>query len=179
MSKKTATTNPWFLCGEDFPDEFIDKFAETLCPPLMVSDFDLKHFSRQVLGSHSLNLMAKNRVFESLPTLSRFQCDELQKVFADETHAFQKLGHEYQMVMRLSAATIIGACALSAYRGAGFADAKQETAMIKAMGKKKRALNPKTRSFLYMALQTPVIKYVYGKPSQRKAPAPINSPFEI
>lgn len=179
MSKKSAT-KPWFLCGEDFPDEFIDKFTETLCPPLLVSDFDLKHFSRQVLGSHSLDLIVKNRIFETLPTLSCFQCDQLQEVFADETHEFQKLGHEYQIVMMLSVATIIGACALLAFRGAGFADAKQESAMIKAMGKKKRATNPKTRSFLNRpALQIPVIEYVYGKPSPRKAPALINSPFEI
>ena len=180
MSKQTATSRPWFLCGEDLPDAFIDEFTETLCPPAMVLNFDIKHFSRQVLGSHSLDLIAKNRVFESLPTLSCFQCDELQKVFEDETQEFQKLSHEYLIVMKLSAAAIIGAFALAAYRGAGYANAKQESAMIKAMGRKKWASNQHTRTFLRnAALQIPVIEYIYGKPSQRKTPAPIHSPFEI
>lgn len=165
---------PWFLCGADFPDPFIDDFVErAVIPPVFASDFDTKKFSRMVLGALSLNLLQKNRIFDSLPTLSLFQCDELENVFTEETTQFARLPDEYPIVLRLSAATVIGACALALHRGAGIDDAAEETAMIQAMGKAKRKSSKRLASFLKtMPLHQPVVDYVYGETQIHPSGAP-------
>lgn len=170
MSRK----KPWFLSGDDFPDAFIDDFVEkTLIPPLFVSDFDMKKFSRQVLGALSLSLEEKTRVLDALPTLSCFQCDELEKTFVDEAVQFSNLPNEYPIILRLSAATIIGACALALHRGAGIADAAEETAMIQAMGSAKRKSSRRLQGFLKsMPEHQAVVEYVYGETQLRHADIP-------
>lgn len=160
---------PWFICGDDFPDAFIDNFVESaVIPPVFVSDFDMHKFCRMVLGTMSLSLVEKNRIFESLPTLSLFQCDELEKVFSDETATFANLPDEYPIVLRLSAAAVIGACALALHRGAGIADAAEETAMIQAMGGAKRKSSKRLQGFLKtMPRHQPVVDYVYSETQLR------------
>lgn len=165
---------PWFLLGEDLPDPFIDDFVEkAVIPPVFINDFDTKKFSRMVLGALSLSLEEKNRIFDSLPTLSLFQCDELEKVFNDETTSFTNLPDEYSIVLRLSAATVIGACALALHRGAGIADAAEETAMIQAMGSAKRKASKRLQGFLKsMPRHQPIVDYVYGETQLRHSGAP-------
>lgn len=165
---------PWFLCGADFPDPFIDDFVEeAVIPPVFISDFDTKKFSRMVLGALSLSLEEKNRIFDSLPTLSLFQCDELEKVFTDETTSFTNLPDEYPIVLRLSAATVIGACALALHRGAGIANTAEETAMIQAMGSAKRKSSKRLQGFLKaMPRHQAVVDYVYGETQLRHSAAP-------
>ena len=170
MSRK----KPWFLCGDDFPDAFIDNFVEkAVCPPLLVSDFDMKKFSRMVLGTLSLGLEEKTRVLDALPTLSCFQCDELEKTFVDETLQFSNLPDEYPIILRLSAATIIGACALALHRGAGIDDAAEETSMIQAMGNAKRKSSRRLQGFLKsMPRRQAIVDYVYGEAQLRHADIP-------
>lgn len=165
---------PWYLCGADFPDLFIDDFVEkAVIPPVFINDFDTKKFSRMVLGALSLSLEEKNRIFDSLPTLSLFQCDELEKVFSDETTSFVNLHDEYPIVLRLSAATVIGACALALHRGAGIADAAEETAMIQGMGSAKRKSSKRLQGVLKaMPWQQVAVDYVYGGAQLRHSGEP-------
>ncbi len=165
---------PWYLCGADFPDVFIDDFVEkAVIPPVFIHHFDTNKFSRMVLGALSLSLEEKNRIFDSLPTLSLFQCDELEKVFSEETAQFANLPDEYPIVLRLSAATVIGACALALHRGAGIADASEETAMIQSMGRAKRKSSKRLQGFLKsMPRHQPVVDYVYGETRLRHSGAP-------
>lgn len=167
-----SKSNPWFLTGDDFPDDFIDDFIEkgAIVPPPFVSNFDLKKFCRQVLGTMSLNLKEKNHIFDSLPTLTAFQCDALEDTFSDETVEFCKLGDEYPIVLQLSAATIIAACALTVHRGAGISDAAEETAMIRQMGLTKRKSSRRIQQFLKrMPWPQPIVAYVYGETPRQQA----------
>ncbi|MER2538266.1 MAG: hypothetical protein ABTQ26_03385 [Azonexus sp.] len=170
MSRK----KPWFLCGDDFPDAFIDDFVEkAMIPPIFVGDFDMKKFSRQVLGALSLSLEEKTRVLDALPTLSCFQCDELEKTFIEEAEQFNNLPDEFAIILRLSAATIIGACALALHRGAGIPDAAEETAMIQSMGRAKRKSSRRLQGFLKsMPKHQDVVEYVYGKTQLRHPEVP-------
>lgn len=165
---------PWYLSGVDFPAAFIDDFVEkAVIPPVFVSEFDTNRFSRMVLGALSLSLEEKNRIFDSLPTLSLFQCEALEEVFTDETAQFINLPEEFPIVIRLSAASVIGACALALHRGAGIADAAEETAMIQAMGLAKRKSSKRLQGFLKtMPRHQPVVDYVYGETRLRHSSAP-------
>lgn len=71
-----------------------------------MATIDLSAFVRQLCASLSLNLADKMRVLDALPTLSKFQCDELQKVWQDEHASFQKL-------LRQEWPIIAGLCARS------------------------------------------------------------------
>lgn len=152
--------NTWFLNGGDFPEEFINGVVDTLCPPLFVDDFNLSHFARLVLGSASLSLIDKNITFENLPNLSRFQLDELVRVFNDEIEAFDSLD-EYSTIANLTTAGIFSAFCLAAIRDAGYNDTEQELIVIRAMTAKKLANNPDTRKLLLPIADKPLIKFFY------------------
>lgn len=57
--------------------------------PLTV--FDEVNFIDLLEHSLSLNVFEKKRVIDSIPNLSQFQIDELEKVFVDEREEFKKL----------------------------------------------------------------------------------------
>ena len=57
--------------------------------PLTV--FDEVDFIDLLEHSLSLNVFEKKRVIDSIPNLSQFQIDELEKVFVDEREEFKKL----------------------------------------------------------------------------------------
>ena len=53
--------------------------------------FDEVNFIDLLEHSLSLNVFEKKRVIDSIPNLSQFQIDELEKVFVDEREEFKKL----------------------------------------------------------------------------------------
>ncbi|MCK9272581.1 hypothetical protein M0P65_03470 [Candidatus Gracilibacteria bacterium] len=56
-----------------------------------LTDFDEVNFIDLLEHSLSLNVFEKKRVIDSIPNLSQFQIDELEKVFVDEREEFKKL----------------------------------------------------------------------------------------
>ncbi len=123
------------LTGWDYPQVLIDRFAATLFPPVMAT-VDMPQFTRMLLGSYSLAFDGKERVIDALPTLSQFQCDELQKVWADEAKEFHCLTKtEWHIVSALGAKAWTEACLLATERGAGYTAAEEKqalTAMLQA-----------------------------------------------
>ena len=162
MSAATMIPNTWFLNGGDFPEALVEGIVKTLCPPPHLCDLELSRFVRLVLASMSLSLLNKNRILESLPTLTAFQIHELRKVFVDETLEFSKLKEDKQIAC-LSAAAIFGAFCLATYRGAEQGDAQQVASLLRKMLTSKLAASPATRQHLqFSASVPPLVAYVYG-----------------
>lgn len=167
MAAATDFPRTWFLNGGDFPDEFIDGMVKTLNPPF--DDFDIRFFTRLVLGSLSLALIDKNRIFESLPTLSHWQLNELNEVFIDELDKFKKLTDDFRVTAQLSAACVLGAFCLAIHRGAGYPDREREGQAIFAMAKRKLASNQGTLKKLEPSAGMPLVAFVYGDFSSVKS----------
>lgn len=60
-----------------------------------VSNEEAREFELLLRDSLSLNYEEKLRVIKAMPTLSRFQIDELKKVFLEEQERFEMLGQEH------------------------------------------------------------------------------------
>lgn len=66
-----------------------------LFPSIGLNSIQKKQFEELLSYSLSLNYEEKIRVIDALPTLSRFQVDELMKVWMDEGKKFEELGEEH------------------------------------------------------------------------------------
>jgi len=64
-------------------------------PAIGLTDHEKKQFEELLSYSLSLNYEEKIRVIDALPTLSRFQVDELMKVWMEEGKKFGELGEKY------------------------------------------------------------------------------------
>src|SRR3989339_285374 len=80
--------------------ELADKlFAEN--PPKIIilehpnTTFDEKKFLRCLAGSISLLWQEKAKIIESVPKLSQYQIDELQRILNEETDKFKELSKEH------------------------------------------------------------------------------------
>ena len=122
---KTKTDNP-LLSGADFPADLSDPLVARLNPPVLAK-FALEPLVRAVLGSYSLSLLEKQRIFESIPTLSMFQHDALMEVFREETEEFVRLmATEARSVLHLAALAWVRANLLAGYYGVGYATRQEE-----------------------------------------------------
>lgn len=150
------------LTGFDYPEPLIARFAATLFPPFMAT-VDMQQFTRMLLGSCSLSMDEKNRIIDALPTLSQYQCDALQEVWADEAKEFQRLVKtEWHIVSALGAKAWTEACLLATERGAGY-NAAEEKQALTAMLQAKYNTPPK-RAWLQKAVAEnhPLNESVYG-----------------
>lgn len=185
-NNSSSDQEPVFLTGDDLPDPLITGVLDTICLPddpyLAVEIPDL---IRGTLGSLSLSLAQKTRVFNEIPTLSRFQVEALQDVFADEQKEFVNLfrqENEQDTILTLSAKSIIRAFSLAILRGQGYPDPKEETRVIGEMSVDKAARVPGLTDFLQKYDQTRsgnwdvAVRFVYGSAylpalSEERSPA--------
>lgn len=129
---KTKADNP-LLSGADFPADLIDPLVARLGPPVLAK-FALEPFVRAVLGSYSLSLLEKQRVFESIPTLSMFQHDALMEVFTEETKEFVRLlATEAGSLLDLAAYAWIETNVLAGYYGVGYGTRQEEEDALTAL----------------------------------------------
>lgn len=136
-----------FLNADDLPDELIFGVFDTLClpdDPFVV--LEVPRLVRLTLGSLSLNIIEKNRVFEQMPHLSFFQVTELLKVFEDERKEYLTLfPTERREILLLSAKSVICAFSLAICRGSGYPDPVEEETIIRQMAIDKATRVPELR----------------------------------
>ncbi|MDP2106122.1 MAG: hypothetical protein Q8J76_09030 [Desulfobulbaceae bacterium] len=139
-----------FLNADDLPDGLISGVIETLClPDDPLVELEVPNLVRLTLGSLSLCIVEKNRVFEQMPDLSFFQVNELLKVFEAERKEYLALfPTERRRILLLSAISVIGAFSLAICRGRGYPDPKEEENMVRQMSVDKAARVPELRSCL-------------------------------
>lgn len=163
MNHSDASHCP-LLTGADFPPTLIEPLVARLNPPLL-AEFELEPFVRLVLGSYSLSMVDKWRVFQAIPTLSEFQHSELCQVFADEIQEFIALiANEGRAVMHLTAKTWIQASVLANYYGVGFSSQEKEFAALRPLlaHKYNTAMRRAWIEDVPMAEWTPLMRYVFG-----------------
>lgn len=149
-NKIVNNQEPPFLNADDLPEELISGVLDTLClPDDPMAVLEVPDLVRFTLGSLSLNIVEKNRVFEQMPDLSWFQLNELRKVFVEERKEYLELfAKERHEILLLSAKSVIGAFSLAVCRGRGYPDSKEEEEMIRQMSVAKAARLPELRSCL-------------------------------
>jgi hypothetical protein len=131
-SDTSSNFNP-ILSGSDYPETLINGLAKVIDPP-MFARIDIPAFIRSFVGSFSLSLVEKERVFQATATLSKFQFDSLQEVWEDEKLEFGRLvANEWQQVAQLSAKSWIEANMLANSHSVGFMDAANERAALQHM----------------------------------------------
>jgi len=88
---KNANTKKFFInkSKNDKEDDFY--VLTKLIPSVGLNENEKKQFEDLLSNSLSLDYTEKIRVIKALPTLNRFQIDELMKLWVNENHNFQKL----------------------------------------------------------------------------------------
>lgn len=175
---------PMFLAS-DLPDDVVQRLCGVLCPPIFAT-VDMPMFVRAVGASHSLSAVEKWRVFDSLPTLSQFQVDELIKVMQDEALEFGKLVHrEWDAISVLTARAWLHFCMVADYLEAGYADEQQERAALAHMLQRKYSSLEHQRWVALAMHERPMARHVFSafsesKRSRRKQRSPaLNAPVSF
>ena len=159
----SSNFNP-ILSGSDYPEILINGLARAIDPP-MFARIDIPTFIRSFVGSFSLSLVEKERVFQSTATLSKFQFDSLQEVWEDEKLEFRRLvANEWQQVAQLSAKSWIEANMLANSHSVGFMDATKERTALQHMLSTKYNTSAR-RKWVTRALSNddnPLLQHVFG-----------------